>query len=229
MIDNYGSDCAILASLTSSATPNSVVELLRSGVKTKIYLKGEYIFISDQEVTSLVGILSGRAKMYFMDHLGNEFTLKILAKGDIIGYRQILDNEKFSGYIQVIEEAEVCSISKNLFLRIMEEDITVNKMIISRLCDDVRIAKDIIANLSLKDVKHRICSIVLKLHKQFSYPGFDEINTDLSREDFAKLVGVARESLSRSLSELVQEKVISIEKKNIKILDWNQLIRYSQV
>ena len=78
-------------------------------------------------------------------------------------------------------------------------------------------------------MKHRICSILIKLHKQFSDPGSDIINAELSREDFAKLVGVARESLSRSLSELVNDKIIIIDKKKIKIVDWNKLIQLSKI
>lgn len=95
--------------------------------------------------------------------------------------------------MQIIETAEVCSMSKNVFLKLLEEEITVNRRLIDNLCDDIRTAKETIANLSLKDVKHRICSILIKLHKQFGMPGSDDINVDLSREDFAKLVGVARD------------------------------------
>ncbi len=228
-MSNIYLDCAIINSLTLPSTPASVLEQLKSDIKTKTYLKGEYIFISDQEIQTVVGVNSGLAKLYFMDHFGNEFTLKILASGDIVGHRQILDNEKFNGYIQVIEDAEVCMLSKNMFLKLLDEDISINKKLVEKLCADLRLAKDIIANLSLKDVKHRICSILVKLHKQFSFPGSDDINAELSREDFAKLVGVARESLSRSLSELVLEKVIFIEKKKIKILDWPRLIQLSKI
>ena len=203
--------------------------MIESGIKTKTIRKGEFIYIAEQEILSVIGINSGIAKMYFMDHFGNEFTVKILTSGDIFGYRQIIDNESFVGYIQVIEDVEVSMIPKNIFLKLLEEDITINQKIIEKLCSDLRIAKEIIANLSLKDVKHRICSILIKLHKQFSQPGSDEINTELSREDFAKLVGVARESLSRSLSELVHEKIISIEKKRIKVLDWSRLNGYSKI
>lgn len=228
-MSNIYLDCAIINSLALPSTPASVLEQLKSDIKTKTYLKGEYIFISDQEIQTVVGVNSGLAKLYFMDHFGNEFTLKILASGDIVGHRQILDNEKFNGYIQVIEDAEVCMLSKNMFLKLLDEDISINKKLVEKLCADLRLAKDIIANLSLKDVKHRICSILVKLHKQFSFPGSDDINAELSREDFAKLVGVARESLSRSLSELVLEKVIFIEKKKIKILDWPRLIQLSKI
>ena len=220
---------ALLTSLTSPQTPESVTKLIESGIKTKTIRKGEFIYIAEQEILSVIGINSGIAKMYFMDHFGNEFTVKILTPGDLFGYRQIIDNDSFMGYIQVIEDVEVSMIPKNIFLKLLEEDITINQKIIEKLCSDLRIAKEIIANLSLKDVKHRICSILIKLHKQFSQPGSDEINTELSREDFAKLVGVARESLSRSLSELVHEKIISIEKKRIKVLDWSRLNGYSKI
>lgn len=229
MEKTYVNQCAILSSFTLPSTPISIVDLIKSDLKTRTFQKGEFLFINEQDIQYVIGINYGLAKMYFMDHLGNEFTLKILTQGDIAGHRQILDNEKFSGYLQVLEETEVCMLSKNMFLKLLEEDLNINRLLIKKLCFDLRIAKETIENLSLKDVKHRICSILKKLHKQFNVEGSNEINAELSREDFAKLVGVARESLSRSLGELVNEGVISIEKKKIKILDWNQLLKLSKI
>ena len=220
---------AIITSLTTSGTSIAIINQIQADLKTKVYLKGEFIFVADQEIQSVYGINSGIAKLYFMDHFGNEFTVKLMKSGDVIGYRQIMENEKFVGYIQVLEDVEVSMLSKNLFLHLLEVDLGFCRRIIERLCSDIRLAKEVIANLSLKDVKHRICSVLLKLHEQFSEKGSDEIQNELSREDFAKLVGVARESLSRSLSELVSEKIILIEKKKIKILDWNQLNKLSKI
>lgn len=225
----YTANCALVSALTSPSTPNSVVEFLRTEIKIKTYLKGEYIFISDQEVPYIIGINSGLAKMYYMDHFGNEFILKLLVPGDISGHRQIVENEKFFGYIQVLEEAEVCQLSRETYLRLLEQDISMNKRLIEHLTSEVRAAKEIISNLSLKDVKQRICSVLIFLHNKFSFPGIDEINSELSREDLAKLVGVARESLSRSLGELVSEKVIEIDKRRIRVLDWKQLNKLAKL
>ncbi len=222
-------DCALISALTLPTTSSAVIDLLKSDIRFKKYQKGEYVFISDQEVQHVIGINSGMAKFYYMDHLGNEFTVKILSAGSITGYRHILDNEKFSGFIQVLEETVVCMLSKNMFLKLMQEEITINKCIVTCLSSDIRTAKEVIMNLSLRDVKHRISSVLIKLHKQFSEEGSNEIAADLSREDFAKLVGVARESLSRSLSELVNDNILSIEKKKIKVLDWNRLIKLSKI
>jgi CRP-like cAMP-binding protein len=229
MVSNLTQSCAIIHSLTLPTTPQSAIDLIKSDTKVKVFQKGEFVLISEQEVQFVLGLNSGMAKFYLMDHFGNEFTIKILKAGDIFGYRHIIENELFAGYMQIIETAEVCSMSKNVFLKLLEEEITVNRRVIDNLCDDIRTAKETIANLSLKDVKHRICSILIKLHKQFSMPGSDDINVDLSREDFAKLVGVARESLSRSLSELANEKVILLDKKKIKVLDWIKLYQFSKI
>lgn len=229
MVSNLTQSCAIIHSLTLPTTKQSAIDLIKSDTKVKVFQKGEFVLISEQEVQFVLGLNSGMAKFYLMDHFGNEFTIKILKAGDVFGYRHIIENELFTGYMQIIETAEICSMSKNVFLKLLEEEITVNRRVIDNLCNDIRTAKETIANLSLKDVKHRICSILIKLHKQFSMPGSDDINVDLSREDFAKLVGVARESLSRSLSELANEKVILLDKKKIKVLDWIKLYQFSKI
>ena len=46
---------------------------------------------------------------------------------------------------------------------------------------------------------------------------------ELSREDYANIVGTATESAIRILSELKNKKYISIKGKKIKILELNKL------
>ena len=44
-----------------------------------------------------------------------------------------------------------------------------------------------------------------------------------NQSELAEFFGVARPSLARSLSEMVQEGIISINKKEYKILDMNKM------
>ena len=142
------SGCALITSLTTETTPIEIVNQIKTEIKTKQFQKGEYIFVAGQEIQSVVAINSGLVKMYYMDHFGNEFTLKILTAGDVIGHRHVLDNDTFNGYLQALENTEICTLSKSYYSHLIDTEITMCKRLIELLCSDLRLAKEIIAFVS---------------------------------------------------------------------------------
>ena len=57
------------------------------------------------------------------------------------------------------------------------------------------------------------------LQNRFSAINSDFNGVDLTREDLANIVGTSRESLSRSISFLKNEKLITVNKRLITVID----------
>jgi CRP/FNR family cyclic AMP-dependent transcriptional regulator len=49
------------------------------------------------------------------------------------------------------------------------------------------------------------------------------LKTELSRQDMANMVGLTRETFTRALSKLKQDKAIDIDKEQIIVLDFEKL------
>jgi len=64
---------------------------------------------------------------------------------------------------------------------------------------------------------------LVTLHNKYNPQDDAAFQIDLSRENLAAIAGVAKESLIRMLSELKDEKLISLEGSKIKILNYNKL------
>ena len=139
-----------------------------------------------------------------------------------------MNNSNTIGFAQALEKVEVCCLPHNTFLNIFESEISVCNYFIKRLSYELDIAWRQIESLALFDVKKRICLLLLRLHAKFGDATTWVINVELSRDDLAKLVGIARESFSRSIRELENEKIVSFVGKKIQIINLGLLTKYGQ-
>jgi len=77
-----------------------------------------------------------------------------------------------------------------------------------------------IAYLSCKSLRSRIAMFLLDMHKQYSSHTF---NLPYNREEQASLLGANRSALSRELSRMQEENIISYYKNSFKIEDFTAL------
>jgi CRP/FNR family transcriptional regulator len=92
---------------------------------------------------------------------------------------------------------------------------------------ELQAAEHRMSNLVHMDMKGRIADSLLLLKSQFGQDENDNINIVLSRQDLASFAGTSYESIFRILNELVNDQVIAIQEKNIKILNELQLQAYT--
>ena len=72
-------------------------------------------------------------------------------------------------------------------------------------------------------LRKKVADTLVTLHNKYNPQDDAAFQIDLSRENLAAIAGVAKESLIRMLSELKDEKLISLEGSKIKILNYNKL------
>ncbi len=78
--------------------------------------------------------------------------------------------------------------------------------------------------LAHMQVKGRIAYCLLSLERKFGASKDGHINIILSRQDLASYAGTTYETLFRTLNELIEEKIISVDSKRISIINENQLM-----
>ena len=82
-------------------------------------------------------------------------------------------------------------------------------------------------NLVHMDMKASIADSLLILKNQFGFDVEGNINIIISRQDLASFAGTSYESMFRIINELVNDKIIELKDKNIKILNEQQLHAYT--
>ena len=93
------------------------------------------------------------------------------------------------------------------------------------LSNELREAEQKITHTAQRPVRDRIAQCLLILKKNYGVePDGATINMIIKREDLANLAGTTRESATRLLYDLQEQKIIELVGKKIKIIDEQKLI-----
>ena len=79
--------------------------------------------------------------------------------------------------------------------------------------------------LAQKTVRERLAEIFLILERRLGKDAEGYINITLTREEIANLIGTATESAIRLISEFKNDNLISVDGRNIKIINHDKLMK----
>lgn len=194
------------------------------------YKKGQVIFEEDTYPHGLYCVNSGKIKITQTGADGREQIVHLAKNGDIMGYRAILSGDKYSCSATAIEASTLCFIPTSVFISMVERNAGMAFKMIHLLSDELKTAEKTITDLAQKSVKERLAQGILLLKESY---GYEEdgctIDISITREEIASIVGTARETATRLLTELSKEKSIELKGKKIKILSQQKLIQAANV
>jgi CRP-like cAMP-binding protein len=82
-------------------------------------------------------IRSGICKVYFEEENGKEYILEFLSTGEVLGELEVIRDESCLCSVESIVEVEAFKISKNYFLKLLNENLCLNKMIINSFAERI--------------------------------------------------------------------------------------------
>jgi CRP/FNR family transcriptional regulator, cyclic AMP receptor protein len=194
-----------------------VLDGFASVLKSIEYTRDSLIVGQADPGDSLFMIKSGRVKVVLYGENGREVILTIFGSGDIFGEMSLLDGEPRSASVISMETTEVLVLSRQDFVRQLEQYPAVALNVLSELSKRLRRADALIGNLSLLDVYGRVGRILIDLSKQHGQKVEMGvlINERPTQQDLASMIGASRETVSRALSELQRQNAIRMEGKKL--------------
>ncbi len=190
------------------------------------YRAGQVLFQEGGFPAGLYCINRGKIKLYKTDAAGKEQIVRLAKEGDVVGYRALISGEPYSASAAVLEDATICFIPKAAFLSLLAESASLNLQVMQLLCHDLSSAEEREFSLARKPVRARLAESLMMLRRFY---GLEDdgmtIKGSLTREDLANIVGTATETIIRLLYELRARKIIELDKKRIKILNEQALLK----
>lgn len=197
--------------------------------ESSFYKKGQFVFLEGNKPGGLFCISKGIVKIFQTGSEGKEQIVRLAKSGDILGYRSLISGESYNASAEVIEDAVICCIPKEKFFKLIHENANLSEKIMQLLSNDLKSAEVRITGLAQKPVRERLAETLLMLKEFFGTQQDGSINTTLTREDIANIVGTATETTIRLLSELKSENLISLSGKKIIIKDTDKLLKIANV
>jgi CRP-like cAMP-binding protein len=205
------------------------LESLSSNKSCTIYKRGQAIFQEGNKPFGIYCLTEGKVKITKIGSEGKEQIIRFAKPGDTMGYRALLSDTRYSASAIALEECKACFISSNDFNQLIAQNYLIAKDMMRMLSNALADAEVSIAHLATKPVRERIAEALLLLKKVYGETGETQFSISLTREDLSSLVGTAKETAIRFLSELKEEGVISTHGSMITILDPAKLIKISQM
>ena len=186
----------------------------------KIYAKNELIVRQGDVCDSLYMLTQGSVKTEMITENGNILGIEIIkAPRPLAPAFLFSDNNHFPVDVTALEEVEIMKIPKEEILRLMMTNPDFMKQFLTHNSNRTQFLTNRLQLLSIKTIKGKIAHFMLESMT-------DEGKTftiNRNQTELAEFFGVARPSLARSLSELIQDGIIRIDKKQFTILDSKSL------
>lgn len=182
--------------------------------KVKHLKKKSEVFAEGDTPLNVFFIKSGNVKTFKSNADGKELITNLYSTNDFFGFEAILENGNYTESAVTMQDTDLIAISRHDFMLMIQNHPDVSRSFISMLCKKVADRESQLLNLAYNSVRQRTASALLKAS---SLQDAKSMLT-ISRDDLAKMVGTAPESVIRVLSDFKDEGLIETEGTKIKIV-----------
>lgn len=186
--------------------------------RTKVYKKREIIFEEEELPRYLYFIKRGKVKVFKSNEEGKEYIIAIHKEGEFVGYVDLIKDSNYTESAAALEDSELSLIPREDFQKLLHANRDVASQLISMLANNVTETEEQLLNLAYKSVRRRVADALLYLMDK---EGKDDIS--ILRDDLARIVGTAKESVIRMLSEFKEDGYIEIRNGAIHIVRRDKL------
>ncbi len=203
---------------------------LRNSARLVQFKKNELIYLEDENPKDLMILFKGKVKIFKSGVGGRSQIIRIIRPVQYFGYRAYFARESYVTAASAFESCTVCMVPMELIEQFLRNNGEMALFFIRMLSVDLGIADQRVVNLTQKHVRGRLAESLLFLKESY---GLEEdgatINIYLAREDLANLSNMTTSNAIRTLSNFVNERIITIDGRKIKIIDEERLHKISRI
>jgi len=207
-----------LNSFISEARGQQELNKLSENRDLQRFRKKDLIYEEGQYAKRLYFIASGKVKTFKTNDVGKEYIIKIHKAGEFLGYQALIRKDKYHESASALEETEVNLIPKEDFFALLYNNRDFSARFIKMLADNMEDQEEQLLSLAYNSIRKRVAESLLVLQERFAKEGIS-----ILRDDLASMVGTAKESVIRTLTDFKNEGLIKIEGGTISILNADKL------
>ena len=208
------------SSLFSGLSVDEIKEL-ENIAHLKQYQRNEVIFSEGQQAKGLYLIARGKVKIYKLSTEGREHILRAFNIGDIFAEAAVFSGTTYPAFAETLTDSEVIFILRQDLLELIKDNPNLGLKMMGTLSSRLRRFVNTIEDLSLKDVRARLAKYILDL--SIKTQASQTFTLDINKSELARRIGTIPETLSITLKKLSRNKTLTIEGKQVNILNKENL------
>ncbi|AIL32345.1 fumarate/nitrate reduction transcriptional regulator Fnr [Basilea psittacipulmonis] len=196
-------------------------EKLADLVKERIRIpKGENLFKAGDPVKAIYSIRSGSLKAVLENASGQMQITGFFLPGEFVGLDGVWDKRQHTNAI-ALEDTEVCVISFDEMESLSRTIPELQKQFYRLMSQEIDRVYNMTLSLATLTSEQRVATFLLTMSERLSNLGYSEHEflLRMTRFDIGNYLGLTLETVSRLMSKMSKDGVISVEKKLVKIND----------
>lgn len=205
-------------------------QFVKSNYTVHHYKKNEMIHCEGDIPTHMMVLAAGKVKVYKEGVGSRTQIIRMLKPGEHFSYRAIIANDGYNTNVSAFEASTVYMIKADIFISILKNNNAFCYRFLEEIASDLGASDARTVNLTQKHIRGRLAEALLLLRKNY---GVEEdgatINIYLSREDLASLSNMTTSNAIRTLSNFVNEHIIAMDGRKLKLIDEDRLRKISKM
>jgi len=195
-----------------SRLPQDISAQLFANAASRYLKVGEALFQVGDTGNGCYVLNQGLLKVVISSAQGGQRILAILGPGTVAGELSVIDGKPRSASVFAIKDCKLSFISQSTFEACTQQHPEIYRYLVEVVTTRLRETSEAVAADSFLTVKSRLARALLELAKflgEEEAPRRIVIRHKISQSDLAAMVGVARENLSRALSDWRKRKLVT--------------------
>lgn len=218
------SDCHLSRLCLPSGLPAPERSALNPLVRRNRTLpRGQSLYQTGEGFSGLYALKSGAAKLVHLDACGQESVIALLLPGELMGFDGLASGRHRCDLIAV-EASTYCELPAAELEALGHQRPTVQEVLLKRTGEQFDRAIEQLA-ASHRPAEERLAGFLLDLVERLRRRGlaFERFKLNLSRQDIGNHLGLALETVSRTLGRFETLGLLNVKGKGVEILDLDAL------
>ena len=195
------------------------------GTRRKVK-RNETLFRNGEKFSSLYAIRTGFFKTCMATEDGRDQVTGFQMAGEIIGLDGIV-NDQHSCDAVALEDAEVCVMPFDRIEEISREVTALQHHVHKIMSREIVREHGVMLLLGSMRAEERLAAFLLNLVQRLHSRGFSqtELVLRMTREEIGSYLGLKLETVSRTFSKFVDDGIVEVKQRHVKILNIEALQR----
>ena len=203
--------------------------LIVDNFNVQTFKKNQFIYAEGDEPEYLWCLLKGKVKKTKEGVGGRVQILRLIRPVQYFGYRAYFAKEPYVSSASAFEPSTLGAIPLDLVREMIDNNRELAWFFIRELSRNRGGSDTRIVNLTQKHIRGRLAEALMVLRENYGYEEDEAtLKIYMSREDLANLSNMTTANAIRTLSTFVEERLITVDGRRIKIINEPQLRKISK-
>lgn len=184
-------------------------------------VKNKPIYKEQKHANYVYLVESGLVKIHRMDEYGKQLITGLYKPNEFFGFYSFKEISSYPETATCLTTSKLLRISNSKFQELLSQSSNLSLELAQLLSDKLSQLKNHLLEMAYGSVLKKTSNTILQFAENIENKPHQSIK--ICRNDLANVAGISTESLIRSLSFLKKERLIDINGRDIKILNYHKL------